>query len=251
LVATALAASMAVIVIEHLEPTLSPWAYLEYKHAASMVGNLLVTNVKDKRERACLEPFARAVPESVGEIAERREILVLDPQARIPLSPEDFKQFRYVVVGGIMGDFPPKGRTRKLLTEKLGVEARTLGPCQFSVDGAVYVAYRVAEGEPLERVKIARDLTLKRGALEVKLPYCYPLSGERVVFSEELARYILTLLEEDEAYAVASGKVRSIADYGCNLKLSEVEYAIAAGGVVELGALLRRDCARSGFISDR
>jgi Uncharacterized conserved protein len=163
LVATALAASTAVIVIEHLEPTLSPWAYLEYKHAASMVGNLLVTNVKDKRERACLEPFARAVPESVGEIAERREILVLDPQARIPLSPEDFKQFRYVVVGGIMGDFPPKGRTRKLLTEKLGVEARTLGTCQFSVDGAVYVAYRVAEGEPLERVKIARDLTLRGG----------------------------------------------------------------------------------------
>jgi len=251
LVATAVAARMAVIVIEHLEPTLSPWTYLEYKHTASIVGNLLVTNVKDERERACLEPFARAVPESVNEIAERREILVLDPQARVPLSPEDFKQFRYVVVGGIMGDFPPKGRTRKLLTEKLGVEARTLGPCQLSVDGAAYVASRVADGEPLERVKIARGLTLKRGALEVKLPYCYPLSGERVIFSGELARYILSLLEEDEAYAAVSGKVRSIADYGCNLKLPEVEYEIVAGRVVELGALLRRACARSEFISDR
>lgn len=242
---------MAVIVVEHLEPVLSPWVYLEYKHAASLARNLLVTNVKDERERSCLKPFVDAIPESVSEIAERSEILVLDPQAREPLSPKDAESFRYVVVGGIMGDFPPKGRTKKLLTDKLGVEARTLGLCQLSVDGAVYVASRVMEGEPLERVKVAMGLTLKQGSFEIKLPYCYPVRGGEVLFSRELACYILSLLEEDEAYAAASGKVRSIADYNCNLELPKVAYEIEVGKVVELGELLRKAGAGSGLISDR
>lgn len=237
----------AAIVVEHLEPVLSPWVFLEYKHAASVIGNLLVTNVKNERERACLEPFAVAVRESVKEITELGEILVLDPQARVPLSPEDFKRCRYVVVGGIMGDFPPKGRTRKLLTERLGVEARTLGPCQLSVDGAAYVAWRVAQGEPLERVRVALGLTLKQGSLEVQLPYCYPVSEEGVVFSRELGAYVLTLLEEDDAYAAATGRVRSIADYGCKLELPDVAYEVVAGEVVELGELLRRVGGRAGL----
>jgi ribosome biogenesis SPOUT family RNA methylase Rps3 len=239
----------AAIVVEHLEPVLSPWVFLEYKHAASLVGGLLVTNVKDERERACLVPFAEAVEESIGELAGSEEILVLDPQAGEALSPEDFHRFKYVVVGGIMGDFPPRGRTRKLLTEKLGASARTLGSCQLSVDGAVYVAWRVARGEPLERLRVALGLTLKRGFLEVKLPYCYPVGEEGVVFSRELGAYLLTLLEEDEAYAAASGRIRSVADYGCRLEIPRVEYEVAAGRIVELGELLRG--ARSRLISER
>ncbi len=237
----------AAIVVEHLESVLSPWVFLEYKHAASLVDRLLVTNVKDERERACLEPFADVVPESIGELADRGEVLVLDPQAREPLSSEDFARFKYVVVGGIMGDFPPRGRTRKLLTGKLGAESRTLGPCQLSVDGAAYVAWRVAQGGSLERIRVALGLTLRQGFLEVKLPYCYPVSEEVVVFSRELGAYVLTLLEEDDAYAAATGRVRSIADYGCGLELPDVAYEIVAGEVVELGELLRRVGCRTGL----
>lgn len=47
------------IVIEHLEPELSKWLLIEYKHAAQIArGNLLITNVCDKNEAAILEKIA-------------------------------------------------------------------------------------------------------------------------------------------------------------------------------------------------
>lgn len=225
------------IVIEHLEPVLSPWAWLEYKHAAGFA-RLVVTNVRSERERRCLAPFAEALPQSIAELAGRGEVLVLDPQASEPLAPEDFERFEYVVVGGIMGDFPPRGRTRKLLTEPLGAESRNLGPCQLSVDGAVYVASRVARGERLEDLEVAEGLILRSELVEVQLPYCYPWEQGRVVFSSELARYLLTLLEEDEAHAAREGTPRSIADYGCRLELPEVEYEVITGRVARIGELI-------------
>lgn len=229
---------MATLVVEHLEPVVSPWVYLEYKHAAKVAGGLLITNVKRDAERSCLEAFADVTRESIGEIAERGEILVLDPQAAAPLSPSDFESFEYIVVGGIMGDFPPRGRTRTLLTEKLGAEARNLGPCQLSVDGAVYVASRVAQGAHLSSVEVAMGLVLRRGCMELHLPYCYPVAQEGVLFSRELAIYLLTLLEEDEAHAVETNRARSIADYGCWLELPNLDYELTAGRIARLGELM-------------
>lgn len=231
---------MAVVVVEHLEEVLTPWAFMEYKHAASLSnGNLMVTNLKNEGELACVSSFARAYRESVADLAAADELLVLDPQARDPLSVDDLQSFRYVVVGGIMGDYPPRGRTRKMLTERLKAEARHLGPCQLSVDGAVYVALKVARGSTLDDVEVTLEVSLKTGSFEVVLPYCYPVEEGRVVFSRELAKYILTLLEEDEAHAALSGRPRSIADYGCRLELPDVECEIAAGEVVRLGMLGR------------
>lgn len=232
---------MTVMVIEHLEEVLTPWVFIEYKHAASLSnGNLVVTNLKNEDELACVSSFSEAYRESISELAATDELLVLDPQARDPLSVNDLQNFRYVVVGGIMGDYPPRGRTREMLTEKLKAEARHLGPCQFSVDGAVYVALSVAKGSVLDDIEVALEISLRTSSLEVVLPYCYPVEGGRAVFSHELAKYILTLLEEDEAYTVLSGKPRSITDYGCRLETSDVECEIVAEKVVRLGELSRR-----------
>lgn len=231
---------MARLVIEHLEPTVSPWAYLEYKHAAEFAEELLITNVKDPIERQCLKPFAEVLECGIEEVADLQRILVLDPLAAKPLVPSDFESFEYIVVGGIMGDFPPRGRTRKLLTEKLNGESRTLGPCQLSVDGAIYVASRVAEGDELSLIEVVMGLTLKGERMEMHLPYCYPLAPHGVLFSEELAAYLLTLIEVDEAYAARTGRLKSIADYGCRLKLPKVRYEIIAGKIVRIGEVLSK-----------
>lgn len=227
---------MVVLVIEHLEPVMTPWTYLEYKHAASMVANLVVTNVRNAKERRCLEPYVDVVEESVGELASGDEILVLDPKAEKPLQPQDFQNFRYIVIGGIMGEFPPKGRTKVLLTDRLKAAARTLGPCQLSVDGAAYVAAKLEQG--ITDIVVAQGVVLRSGHVEVHLPYCYPVDSGKVVFSPELASYIFSLLEDDEAYAAREGVPRSIADYGCHLELPHVEYVVSAGIFAKLTDLM-------------
>ena len=231
---------MARFVIEHLEPTVSPWVYLEYKHAAELVGELLITNVKDRSEQKCLQQFAEVVEFSVGELTEGERILVLDPSAVKPLSPDDFDSFEYVVIGGIMGDFPPRKRTRKLLTERLNAESRTLGSCQLSIDGAAYIAARVAEGEELSLLEVALGVILRGEGMEIHLPYCYPVTAGGVLFSEELAAYLLTLLEDDETFAAVTGRARNIADYGCRLELPKVQYEIVAGRRARLGQLMSK-----------
>ena len=228
---------MVTLVIEHLEPVMTPWIFLEYKHAASIVDNLVVTNVREERERECLKPFVNVLEESIGELASKDEILVLDPRAGRPLQPWDFRNFSYIVIGGIMGDFPPRGRTKALLTDRLKAEARTLGSCQFSVDGAVYVAAKLERG--VADIFVAQGVTVRGGGVEVRLPYCYPVDSGKVVFSCELASYILSLLEDDEAYAAREGLPRSIADYGCRLELPKVEYVVSAGRLLNLADLMR------------
>jgi len=231
---------MVTVVIEHLEPVLTPWAYLEYRHAAELAGELVVTNVKDESERRCVEKFAEVHPHSIKDLAPSEDLLILDPQAEALLSPPDLQRYEYVVVGGIMGDFPPRGRTRRLLTAAIrGATSRSLGPCQFSVDGAVFTALEIARGLELRRLWVTLGLTLEGEGVEVHLPFCYPLSEGRAVVSHDLLTYVLTLLEDDEAYSIATGRVRSIADYGYQLELPPVEYTLRLGRVVSIASLLK------------
>ena len=231
---------MKAFVIEHLEPVLSPWAYLEYEHAARFAPYLLVTNVRDEGERRCIERFAEALCESATEVLEGCSTVVLDPQAPQLLSQRDVEECDYVVVGGIMGDFPPRGRTSILLTNRMEwAIARSLGPCQFSVDGAVYIASRVLWGGGLEDVRVVQGVTVRSDEVEIHLPFCYPLDEEgRVFISEKLVAYMMTLLEEHEMHAAISGRPCSIAEYDCELNLPEVEYSLSYGEPVRLGDLL-------------
>ena len=50
-------------IIEHLEPVVSKWVWIEYKHASEIAGRdkLVITNVKDPREREILSRIAREV----------------------------------------------------------------------------------------------------------------------------------------------------------------------------------------------
>lgn len=185
------------IVVEHLEKKLYPWLYYEYKHAAQLIGreNFMITNVCNEEEARILKEFAEVTCKSSAELYE--DPIVLDPQALELLRPDDAALSEAAVVGGILGDHPPRGRTSVLLTSKFKrPRARSLGPKQLSIDGAAVVAHIVLnEGVPLEAIEFVDGVSLKRvvGGVEhiVSLPYRYPVLGGKPAISEELVEYVL------------------------------------------------------------
>ncbi|MEM1538633.1 MAG: SAM-dependent methyltransferase [Candidatus Nezhaarchaeales archaeon] len=180
------------IVVEHLEPELSDWLLYEYENASRIVGvdRLMFTNVPSfDVER--LKGFGEVRSEHVWELFNPEDLVVLDPQAPQPLQPEDVKR-KKVVIGGILGDNPPRGRTMKLLTSKIkGVTSRNIGVYQFSIDGSAYIAKRVIEGCRLEAIAVRRRLTIKvsRNHL-IMLPYAFPLHEGKPVISPKLITYL-------------------------------------------------------------
>ncbi len=209
---------MFMFVIEHLEPVVSKWVWLEYKHASKIVGRdrLLITNVKDRREAEKLKEIALVSRMSITELGTRPDrILVLDPKANDELTPNDFRDIDFIVIGGIMGDHPPKGRTYKLLTRKIpGCRARNIGKDQFSVDGAIYMAMMVSKGYTLKEISVKVGLEIKVNEyLTIELPYAYPLVNGRPLISEELVEYLKSDIDRDEAEYILLGRVKSIVEY--------------------------------------
>jgi len=183
-------------VIEHLEPEIGKWLLFEYEHASEIVGKnrLMFTNVKKEEWRRLLSRFGTVKEKSAAQIFRHEKVIVLDPKAELSLTPEDFAGKEAVIVGGILGGHPPKGRTRKLLTTRFPkAAARNIGKSQFSIDGAVYVAKFVSEGKPLEAIPVQRGLLLKLNQYgEVYLPYAYPLRDGKPVISQKLVAYLLS-----------------------------------------------------------
>ncbi len=181
-------------VIEHLEPKLSEWLCIEYSHAAQIVGQkrLLITNVEKEDEFRKLAKIVRVERKRACEIFSQRELIVLDPRARRGLSPHDLRGKRAIVIGGILGDEPPLGRTRELLTETLPkAPAKNLGKKQLSIDGAIYVAKQVSEGKSLEDVPLQHGLEIQISRTHSTfLPYAYPLVRGKPLISSKLVAYI-------------------------------------------------------------
>lgn len=180
-------------VIEHLEDHLSKWLVLEYEHASIIVGreNLVITNAgRYAKELGRIAGLVLA--ERVDEVYPSDRLLVLDPDAETPLDRRDFDNCDAVVVGGILGDSPRRHRTRKLLTSRLpNARARTLGPHQFSIDGAVYVALQVLKGARLEEVpvRVGVEIELPEGGV-LELPYAYPLVNGKPLIYPRLVDYL-------------------------------------------------------------
>lgn len=193
-------ASLVEVVIEHLEPYLSRWLLIEYRQASRVAkGRLRFTNVKREDHLKALSELAPTHVESVLDLYPHDRLVILDPAASQPLTPTDLKEDTTVVVGGILGDHPPRGRTRAFLTRRaVGAKVRSLGPHQFSIDGAVYVALKIAEGTTLEEIPVKVGVTIRAGPFLVHLPYAYPLSRGRPLISKELINYLRTDVEVDE-----------------------------------------------------
>jgi len=188
------------IVIEHLEPKLSTWLLFEYENASKLLKkNILFTNVKSARARKKLRKFGRVDRRSVLDIFPREKLLILDSRAKKALAPGDLEGNVIAVVGGILGEHPPRGRTKTLLTQRApAAKTRNIGNWQFAIDGAAYVTKLIANGRKLKSISIKRGLILRvklkpSGVHEVLLPYAYPIVDGRPLISKKLLHYMMNV----------------------------------------------------------
>ncbi|MSS74143.1 hypothetical protein EXS72_00685 [Candidatus Pacearchaeota archaeon] len=179
------------IIIEHLEPKVWPWCKIEYESISQIIpkNNLWFTNIRYEEE--FLKNLGKVSKESIIDM-KLEKACILDPNAKETLTPKDAKQFKYFIIGGILGDYPPKKRTKEELTDKLhNIPARNLGKKQFSTDNAVYVLKKIIDGTPLNKLQFQNKITIKINEVEsVDLPYYYPLINGKPRISEKLITFL-------------------------------------------------------------
>ncbi len=204
------------IVIEHLEDHVSNWLALEYEHSARIAGSRLVfTNCNNRLQKLAAKLgrpcYLRSIVELNGVLwTNPQRVIILDPQASERLSVEEARRAEAIVVGGILGDHPPRGRTKKLLSDRFPQAVkRNIGRHQFSIDGAVYVALRVSGGTPLEEIPVTVGIRFEfPGPLgfkvEVELPYAYPLVDGKPLYHPRLPELLRSGLAYEEYREVMS-----------------------------------------------
>jgi len=180
-------------IIEHLEPRVYPWCLIEYKHISKTVGknNLWFTNVKRDSDKKKLISYGKVFRKSVKEM-KLKNSCVLDAETRTCLEPKEAKNFKYFIFGGILGDYPPKKRTKEKLTKVLpDAEKRNIGKKQFSTDNAVYVTWKIANGASMKMMKFRNKFELPINKVEtIILPYVYPIVNGKYRISDELIRFL-------------------------------------------------------------
>lgn len=190
---------MPIYIIEHLEKKLWPWCLIEYKNISKIAGrkNIWFANIKQSNKAAKeLGKYGKIIEKSVKKL-NLKDACILDPQASQVLKSKEAKLFKYFIFGGILGDYPPKKRTRQELTGKIqnteteSVKARNLGKKQFSTDNAVYVTKQIINGKSLSKMKFKNSITIKINDIESTiLPYCYPIINNKPLISKELINYL-------------------------------------------------------------
>jgi len=181
------------VVIEHLEPCLNQWLLTEYKYVADLFRERLIfTNVKKENHRAILSKLGQIISQSVIEyLKDVPEVIVLDPKASEPLKRQDLTNAKYVIIGGIMGDHPPKGRTWKFITSRLrNAIPRNIGPYQFTIAGTAYILKQIERGLELKDIRYVYGLKIEKKLsneiiIEIELPYAFPLDEHNNVVLPE------------------------------------------------------------------
>lgn len=169
-------------IIEHLDPKLWDWSYMEYKHISDTIGreNTIFTNIKSEKDIERLSKLGKVYDLSIKDDKllnklGRDKICILDPGAKETLNPKDSKKFEYIILGGILGDYPRKKRTKKELTDHLnGIPIRNLSKFQMSTNTAGYVAWKILHGTPLSEIQFARKLKVPVDEYsDVELPFSF------------------------------------------------------------------------------
>ncbi len=192
-----------IVIIENLEPCPSPWLLKEYEYVASLFRDkLLITNT-NAGMRSALEGLSRGYgfrlyEEPLQTVLSRLgidDVVVLDPRAKEELKPEDLRGNRAVVIGGIMGDHPPRGRTWELITSRLKKPIpRSLGEGQLTIAGTAYVLKELISGRRLEELEFIDGLELRLSMLGaevvIELPYRFPAANGKPVLPEGYAEVV-------------------------------------------------------------
>lgn len=118
-------------IIEHMEQGFSEWVTLEYAQIIRDLGasNLILSSLPEgtkesdiplKLREMGLQWTTRPLTEinevfpELPKLKEQR-VCLLDPRAKTDLEPSDAQTYDYFVFGGILGDHPPRDRTKELM----------------------------------------------------------------------------------------------------------------------------------------
>ncbi|KAL2011811.1 hypothetical protein VTN00DRAFT_4529 [Thermoascus crustaceus] len=169
-------------VVEHLDPELGTWSALEYaciaRESQAAGARFLLTSVpaslqlpEHLAKTEALEVEQRSVEEIFAD--KKSKVCLLDPAAKLDLSPSDGDQFEVFLFGGILGDDPPRDRTSEL--RKKGYVGRRLGPKQMSTDTAIRVTRMVVQEKvPLDKIPYIDNPELRINEHEsTELPFRY------------------------------------------------------------------------------
>ncbi len=179
-------------IIEHLDPEVFDWCFLEYSHISEIVEkeNLIFTNIKNPAERKKLETIGNVEEKSVKEL-ELKNVCILDPEAKKTLAPEDAEEFEYLIFGGILGNCPPEKRTKKELTCTMQCETRNLGKQQMSTNTAVYVAKKIMEGKKFSEFQFIEELTIPiEEGEEIILPFRFVVENGKPVLAKRYIEFV-------------------------------------------------------------
>ncbi|MFH1439400.1 MAG: SAM-dependent methyltransferase [Candidatus Woesearchaeota archaeon] len=205
-------------IIEHLDKRLYKWCFLEYKHAAEIVGkaNIIFTNVSGKKSVEKLSVFGKVYTESLVDtnILDNNKICILDLNADKMLTTKDKDKFDYFVFGGIMGDYPPQNRTKTIAESlkekekkdgtKIHFEKRHMGKEQMSTDTAVLAAKMIIEdGKNFSEIKFKDTIIIPiNDCEEVELPFRYVVDDENHENSEKviLPKGLLEFLKKRKVF---------------------------------------------------
>ena len=192
-------------IIEHLEPRLYKWCIIEYTHISKIVGkaNLIFTNIKSEKAREKLIKLGEVRKESIADTSDLGSCraCVLDPEAETTLSPDDSKNFCCIIFGGILGDYPPRKRTKEELTDVLKkkgkkFETRNLGKEQMATNTAVYVTKKILDGTPLSKIIFMDEIEIEINEGEsIQLPFRYVIEDGKAVLPEGFVEFLKTRKE--------------------------------------------------------
>ena len=188
-------------IIEHLEPELFEWCWIEYGHISEIVGtkNLIFTNIRNKNDNSKLRKFGTVDEKSISEL-KLKNICVLNQYSNETLTTEDKNKFQYFVFGGILGDNPAKRRTNDIIIDlkkrNIKFEERNLGNVQMPTDNAVYLAKKILDGKKISDFKFIDEVEIEINDNEsVELPFRYVVDNKKLIISEKLVAYLRKLKE--------------------------------------------------------
>ena len=181
------------LVIEHCEPELSEWLLLEYKHTAKLwKKNLVFTKVVDKKTLNILQKLGSVKKEKVKNVFSNKKCIILDPQAKKPLTPKDCSDADVIIIGGLLGYEKPHGRTKRLISDTSGFTTRHLGKLQLSIDGTAFVTKAICLGLNLKDIEIAREIEIIHDRIHSTiLPFGYPIIENKPVITPGLINYLI------------------------------------------------------------
>lgn len=181
-----------VFIIEHLESELYEWCVIEYKHISKIVGkeNLWFTNIRDEDVNK-LSSYGKVFTQSVKSM-DLQNICILDPESSLQLTPENSKPIEYFIFGGILGDYPPKKRTKDELSKFFpNAKKFNIGKEQMSTDNAVYTVKKIISGITLNKLEFQNNFEIQIDKImSTQLPYKYNVVNGKPLVSAELIKFI-------------------------------------------------------------